>query len=288
MVTRDCSSRRQFLQTATAGTALSLLAGHLGPNAAARAADAQSPGKQRALRLAMASYSLREFPLDQALAMTRRCGLEAICLKSDHLPLDASPAAIAAAAEQVRAAGLQLYAGGVITMNNEKQLQQAFEYARAAGLQKIIAATMPAMLSRIQDKVQEFDIQVCIHNHGPDDKIFPTPDVVYEQIRTLDPRIGICHDIGHTVRAGRDPVAITEACADRLLDVHLKDISAATRAGVAVPCGRGVIDLPALVRACVRIGYTGYLAFEYDEEPKDPLPAVAESVGYVRGVLDAL
>ncbi len=287
-MTDHSPSRRQFLQSASAGAALSLLAGHLTRGPVARAADAAPAGRERALRLALASYTLRNFSFEQTVAMSQRCGLEAICLKSFHLPLDASPEELAAAARRVREAGMLLYAGGVITMDDAAQVQQAFEYARAAGMQKIIAAPAPAMLPRVHDKVQECDIQVCIHNHGPGDATYPTPDVAYERIKTLDHRIGLCHDVGHTVRLGCDPIAMTEACADRLLDVHIKDVTAATPAGVTIACGRGVIDLPALLRTFVRIGYAGYLAFEYEEEPEDPLPALAESVGYIRGLLDAL
>ncbi|MCU0959338.1 MAG: sugar phosphate isomerase/epimerase [Pirellulaceae bacterium] len=288
MTIHDASSRRQFLQTATAGTALSLLAGQLAPSPAALADESGPRGGQRPLQLALASYSLRNFSLEQTLAMTQRIGLDAICLKSFHLPLEAQPGEITRAVEQVRAAGIRLYAGGVIAMNDESQVQQAFEYARAAGMQKIIGTPRPAMLPLVHDKVQEFDIQVCIHNHGPGDDIYPTPDVAYDRIKTLDKRIGLCHDVGHTVRFGRDPVAMSEACADRLLDVHIKDVTAATPAGHAIACGRGVINLPALLRTFIRLGYTGYLAFEYEEQPDDPLPGLAESVGYIRGVLDAL
>lgn len=288
MTTHNASSRRQFLQTAAAGTTLSLLVGPLVPTPATRADDASSPGKSRPLQLALASYTLRNFPLAETLAMTQRVGLDAICLKSFHLPLEAQPDEITAAAQQVRAAGIRLYAGGVIAMHDEQQVQQAFVYARAAGMQKIIGTPAPAMLPLVHEKVQEYDIQVCIHNHGPGDNVYPTPDVAYEHIKTLDKRIGLCHDVGHTVRFGRDPVAMTEACADRLLDVHIKDVTAATAAGQAIACGRGVIDLPALLRTFIRVGYTGYLAFEYEEQPGDPLPGLAESVGYIRGVLDTL
>jgi len=120
------------------------------------------------------------------------------------------------------------------------------------------------------------------------DRLFPTPEAAYERAKQLDKRVGLCHDIGHTLRYGADPVATTRKCADRLLDVHLKDVTEATRRGHATPCGRGVIDLPGVLRALIEIGYTGYVSFEYEADPSDPLPGLAESVGYVRGVLDAI
>jgi len=238
--------------------------------------------------LALASYTTRNFNLDQTLAMTQRVGLDAICLKSVHLPLEATSEQIQAAAAKVKEAGIQLYGGGVITMGNEEQVNQAFEYAKTAGMSKIIGVPAPDMLPLVHDKVQQYDIQVCIHNHGPGDDVYTTPDLAYERIKTLDKRIGLCHDVGHTVRVGKDPSALSQQCADRLLDVHIKDVTATTAQGDSIPCGRGVIDLPKLLRTFIQIGYTGFLAFEYEQEPDDPLPGLAESVGYIRGVLDTL
>ncbi len=199
-----------------------------------------------------------------------------------------SESAIKEAAAKVQHAGIHLYGGGVIYMKNEADVQQAFNYAQAAGMRRIIGVPDPPLLNLVNDKVQQYDIEVCIHNHGPGDKVYPTPDVVYEKIQNLDHRIGLCHDVGHTVRSGKDPVAITRQCADRMLDVHMKDVTAATPQGHAIACGRGIIDIPAFLRCLVQIDYKGYLSFEYEEQPDDPLPGLAESVGYVRGVLDML
>jgi inosose dehydratase len=285
----NTQSRRGFLKVAGAGTAASLacLGGKLAPGTAVAAA-ASAPKAPVPFKLALASYTLRKFDLDQTLAMTRRVGLEAICLKSFHLPLDATPDQIAAARAKVKDAGIFLYGGGVIGMKDEAQVNQAFEYAKAAGMVKIIAAPTPDVLPLVNQKVQQYDIEVCIHNHGPGDKIFPTPMSAYEKIQGLDKRVGLCHDIGHTTRYGEDPIEATRKCADRLLDVHFKDVTEATAKGRATPCGRGVIDLPGMIRTLIEIGYSGYIAFEYEESPDDPLPGLAESVGYVRGVLDAL
>jgi sugar phosphate isomerase/epimerase len=36
------------------------------------------------------------------------------------------------------------------------------------------------------------------------------------------------------------------------------------------------------------VGYSGIVAFEYEKDADDPLAGLAESVGYVRGVLAAI
>ena len=289
MTSNRDQTRRDFIKVVGMGTAASLAwpRGDATPGSAA-AAESTGRASGRPLHLALASYTLRKFDLDAALAMTARAGLEAICLKSFHLPLDATADEIAAAAAKVQQAGIRLYGGGVISMNNLQQVDQAFQYAKTAGMSKIIAAPRPDMLPRINDLVQQYDIAVCIHNHGPGDKHFPTPETAYAVIRELDNRVGLCHDIGHTVRYGADPIAQTRQCADRLLDVHLKDVTAATEKGSATPCGRGVIDLAAMIRTLLDIGFTGWAAFEYEADADDPLPGLAESVGYIHGILDAL
>jgi sugar phosphate isomerase/epimerase len=190
--------------------------------------------------------------------------------------------------EKVKAAGLDLYGGGVITMRKEEEVDQAFEYAKAAGMRTIVGAPVPDVLPLVDQKVKQYDIAVAIHNHGPGDKIYPTPESIYEKIENLDPRIGLCMDIGHTLRIGADPVADAERFADRLLDLHVKDVSAAAPEGQTVEIGRGVIDIPALMRTLIKIDYSHVASFEHEKDENDPLAGLAESVGYIRGVLAAI
>jgi sugar phosphate isomerase/epimerase len=249
--------------------------------------EEQASTKER-FALGMASYTFRAFNLDAAIAMTKRLGLKRISLKSVHLPLDASPEILAAARARVEEAGISLYSGGVIYMTSEAEVRQAFAYARAAGMGMIIGAPNPELLSVAEARVKETDIHLAIHNHGPTDKLFPTPETVYERIKGLDKRIGLCIDIGHTQRSGVDPAGSAERCFDRLLDVHIKDVTAATAEGGPIEIGRGVINIPRFLGTLIRLGYAGTLSLEYEKDEKDPFPGAAESIGYVKGVLAAL
>ena len=76
--------------------------------------------------------------------------------------------------------------------------------------------------------------------------------------------------------------------ADRLLDVHFKDVSASTKEGGTVEVGRGVIDIPLFIKTLLKIKFSGIASLEYEKDGKDPLPGAAESIGYVKGVLSAL
>ena len=267
------ATRRSFLHGVGAVAAVSLVGDRaLRAPPAAGSAPAKRKGRTAApFELGIASYTFRGFSLDEAIAMTKRLGIKHICLKSVHLPMDAKPEAIARAVAKVKAAGLDLYGGGVIDMRTPEEVNLAFEYAKAAGMRVIIGMPTAEMLPLINEKVQQYDIRVAIHNHGPGDKHFPRPGDAYAKIKDLDRRIGLCIDIGHTVRVGDDLIRATEHCADRLLDIHIKDETAATPAGQPCEIGRGVIDIPGFLRALKKIHYTGYVSFRIRE--RRPRPA---------------
>lgn len=274
------------MQMATFGAAASIVGGpHLCSPAAEPAGGDECKVK---FKLGLASYTLRKFDLDQTLAMTARVGLTHLALKDFHLPMDSTPQQIEEVVKKVQGAGLELYGGGVIYMRDAEQVRRAFAYAKAAGMRVIISVAPYELLPLVEAMVKEHDIQVAIHNHGPGDKLYPVPETAYEKIKDLDKRIGLCNDIGHTMRSGVDPAVSAENLADRLLDVHIKDVSAPEAKGRTVEVGRGVIDIPNFLRTLIRIDYSGIVAFEYEKDPDDPLAGLAESVGYVRGVLASL
>ncbi|MBN2245452.1 MAG: sugar phosphate isomerase/epimerase [Candidatus Aminicenantes bacterium] len=248
----------------------------------------QSSPKTQALILGMASYTFREFSLEDTISMTKRLGLKRIALKSFHLPLESTLDEIKAAASKVREAGLDLYACGVVYMNNPDEVSRAFDYAKTAGMTMIIGVPKPELLKLVEQKVQASGIKVAIHNHGPEDKLYPTPGHAYDLIRNLDNDIGLCLDIGHAQRSAVDPAWVAEKYADRLLDIHIKDVTAAAQSGTTIEIGRGMINIPNFLKTLIKIGYQGTAALEFEKDSKDPLPGSAESIGYLRGVLDTI
>jgi len=274
-------NRRAFLQIGAAGLAAVGTAGQSQASAAA--------GKRaKALTLGMASYTFRKFPLEQALAMTRKTGVEKIAFKSMHLPLDSSPEQIAQVIAKAKAAGLDVYGCGVVYMKTEAEVQQAFDYAKAAGMKTIIGVPNHELLDATEARVKQYDIRVAIHNHGPGDKLYPTPESVYQKVKGRDPRMGLCIDVGHTQRSGVEPAKAVKDFADRVMDIHVKDVSSATREGSTVEIGRGFVDIPALLTSLIDIKYSGVVALEYEKDEDEPLPGSAESIGYLRGVLSTL
>ena len=277
--------RRDFLKvTGSGAAAISVSGGSIGFTNILHGQEK----KKSTLNLGMASYTLRKFNVDDTIAMTKRLGLAHIAFKDFHLALDSTIEKIHEVASKVRDAGLDLYGCGVVYMKNEDEVHQAFDYANAAGMRVIIGAPEHNLLELINKKVQEYDIKLAIHNHGPGDQRYPSPQSAYEKIKDLDHRMGLCIDIGHTKRIGLDPSEEAEKFADRLHDVHIKDVNSASKEGKTIEIGRGVIDIPKFIRTLLKINYQGNVSFEFEKDEDDPLPGVAESMGYVRGVLDVV
>lgn len=279
------TSRRQFLWRAAAGTVAAVVAPRF--TGCGKMPETQKEGSER-IHLGMASYTFREFNLDDTIAMTKRLGLARIAFKSFHLPLDSNLEEIRKVAEKVKTAGLDLYGGGVIYMSSEDEVHRAFLYAQAAGMKVIIGVPDHALLGLVEKKVQETDISLAIHNHGPGDDRYPGPKEAYDKIHNMDPRMGLCIDVGHTMRNGVDPAGAIMQFADRLYDVHIKDVTEATKSGSTIEIGRGIIDIPKVLRALLKIQYRGTVSFEFEKDGKDPLPGVAESLGFVKGILSVV
>ena len=286
-------SRKKFLQTAGLG-ALGL------PAMAASGMPRQKVAQHKiahenmaplvedipgALHLGIAGYTFLHIPMDQAIAMMQRLGIDAMSIKDFYLPLDSPAEKVGQVVQAFSAAGIRIYGAGVIYMKSEAEVDKAFEYAKKLGVDLIIAAPNPELLPYTERKIKEYKIRVAIHNHGPEDKLYPSPVDVYEHIRGMDDRMGLCLDIGHAARAGADIVKVVGDYGPRIFDLHIKDLAVLSKEYKPAPLGRGVLDIPGLVRALKRIRYTGYCSIEYEMDMNDPLPGIAESAGFFRGVL---
>lgn len=275
-------SRNQFLKL----TALSF-----GGAVAASSANAfvrKDEADKSTLQLGLASYTLRKFSLDDTIKMTNRLGLKTISLKAMHLPLDSSTETIQQQAAKVQAAGLDLYGGGVIYMKTKAEVETAFAYAKAAGFNMIIGVPNHDLLPFVNEQVKSSGIKLAIHNHGPGDNLYRSVNDVYAKVKDLDPKMGLCIDIGHVQRISEDPSAMLMKYRDRLFDMHLKDVNKTAEEGSPVEIGRGVIDIPKVMKTLIKMNYKGYIAVEYEKDENDPMPGLAESVGYVRGVLNTI
>jgi len=272
-------SRREFVGVSAAAAAWATV----GPVAA------QPSSRASRLKLGVASYSMRELSLDQAIEGAKTLGITSMTFKDVHLPRTDPPDVTRALSAKIKAAGITIAGGGTITLPNDPvQIRKDFEYAKNAGFPLIFISPDPAALDTIEQMVKTYDIVAAIHNHGPEDKWWPRPQDAYAAIKSRDRRMGLCIDVGHTTRTGTNPAQACRECRDRLYDMHVKDLKVATENHSDIEVGRGVINFPELFKPLIEIGYQGQVGLEYEINAKNPIPGMIESVAYMRGVLAAL
>ena len=243
------------------------------------------------IRLGLASYTFRNFSRAQMIGFLKQLNVMELNAKDvkDHLPADTQDEAAALADYAV--AGIKLHAAGTIYFpkDEDADIRSKFEYCKRAGIAVIVAGDpAPETLPRIEKFVKEYDIRFAIHNHGPEDKLWHSPLDVLKAVRPMDPRIGCCIDVGHTVRAGTDVVQAIHAAGPRLFNVHMKDLTDFQSKDSQMPVGDGIMPVKRIFEALIAIKYKGFVDLEYEIHPDDPMPGVIGSFAYMRGVLAGL
>lgn len=270
------SSRRGFIQQSALGLAATV--------ASPFALQAAAPMASTDLQTGIAGYTFNKFDVEKSIAMMKRVGVEYLSLKDFHLPLNSTPEKIQSVLSSFSSSGIKVYAVGVIYMKTEQAVDEAFEYAKKVGVPLIVGVPNPELLDYTEKKVKETGIRIAIHNHGPEDKLYPSPKNAWDLIKSRDPRVGLCLDIGHSLRAGTEPSKAIREYKSRLFDLHIKDVASTAKDAKAVEIGRGAINFPAVVKALRDIKFQGICSIEFEKDMSDPLPGIAESVGFFRGV----
>jgi sugar phosphate isomerase/epimerase len=275
-------SRRSFIQKTALGVGGTVSLPFI---TMAATFDTTNANQDNHLPLGIAGYTFAKFDIEKSIAMMKRIGVMNLSVKDFHLPLNSSEEKIKSVLGQFAASNVKVYAVGVIYMKTKDAVDEAFAYAKKVGVDLIVGVPNYDLLDYTEQKVKETDIRMAIHNHGPEDALYPGPEQVYERIKNRDQRMGLCLDIGHALRAGTDLEKAIKDYRSRLFDLHIKDVTAANKDGKAAEIGRGVIDFNKVIKALRKINYTGQCSIEFEKDMTDPLPGMAESIGYFRGVM---
>ena len=280
------TSRRNFVRSgamvaAALAASSDVLAGVEEPSA-----DEAAP-----IRLGLASYTFRNFSRAQMNGFLKQLKIYELNAKDvkDHLPKVTQEEAAALA--DYSTAGIKLHAAGTIYFERDEDadIRSKFEYCKRAGIGVIVAGDpAPGTLPRIEKFVKEYDIRIAIHNHGPEDKLWPSPLEVLKAVNGMDPRMGCCIDVGHTARAGTDVVQAIHEAGPRLFNVHMKDLTDFQSKDSQVAVGEGIIPVRRMFEALINTKYGGFVDLEYEIHPDDPMPGVSSSFAYMRGVLSGM
>ncbi|MPN12428.1 hypothetical protein SDC9_159746 [bioreactor metagenome] len=236
--------------------------------------------------------------------MMKKVDAHYLCIKDFHLPLKATEEEIAAFHAKCKSFGVTGYGVGPIYMGSEEEVNIAFAYAKRVGVKTVVGVPFkmgkddkgketrvasPELLQVVNRKVKEYDMKYAIHNHGPDmPQLFPSAESAIEMIKDMDTRVGLCLDIGHQYRDGKDPLKAMEQYADRVHDIPIKNVTSGNKQGKGIEMPRGAIDMPGFVRTLRKVGYAGVCSLEYEKDMDNPLAGIAESIGYFRGLMDAI
>jgi sugar phosphate isomerase/epimerase len=241
------------------------------------------------IKLAVATYSLREFQRDLAIKMIKELNVRYASVKEYHLPYNDTPEQLAHGRKKFQDAGIEIVAGGVIylTKDDDADIRRYFDYAKVCGMPMMVIGPTAETMPRIERFVKEYNIKVAIHNHGPEDKHFPTPQSALHIVKNMDARCGICIDAGHAARAGADVVESIHEAGARLFDMHIKDLRAIDK-GSGCPVGEGVLPFTPMFKELKRMNYAGTVSLEYEIEEDNPFTGMKASFAYMRGVLAGL
>jgi sugar phosphate isomerase/epimerase len=285
LITKNYLSRRTFVRS---GALVAAAIAAPGRHVFSLTQEPPSADQASPIRLGLASYTFRNFTRAQLIAFMKQLNVFALNAKDvkDHLPMDSREEAAALA--DYAASGVKLHAAGTIyfAKDEDADIRTKFEYCKRGGISVIVAGDpTPETLPRIEKFAKEYDIRIAIHNHGPEDKLWRSPLDVLKAVKDMDPRMGCCIDVGHTVRAGTDVVQAIHAAGPRLFNLHMKDLTDFESKGSQVAVGDGIMPVRRMFEALIAIKYKGFVDLEYEVHPDDPMPGVIGSFAYLRGVL---
>ena len=286
IVPMNSPSRRTFF------TGLGAFAAAAASASRAEATPAAASGADLGVsfKLGVASYSFRAFQRRTAINLTKKLGVQYINIKDFHLPLTGTPQETRAGAAEFTKAGLTILGGGNIDFkkDDESDIKMKFEYAKNAGMPLIVCAPSTITLPKLEKYVKQYDIKIAVHNHGTEDNIFPNPQAVLKIVKDMDPRVGCCVDIGHTVRTGVDIIETIREVGPRLLDMHTKDLADFSKRDSQVVVGDGKIPIAGLFKELVKMNYQGGVMLEYEIDEDNPMPGMQRCFSYMRGVIAGL
>ncbi|GAB1360491.1 hypothetical protein MASR1M31_23040 [Porphyromonadaceae bacterium] len=241
--------------------------------------------KENKFNIGFAGFTFARFDLEKSLETIKKVDVHYLCIKDFHLPFNSTAEQIAAFHEKCASYGVKGYAVGPIYMRSEEEIDRAFDYAKRVGVKVIVGVPNYDLIPYVDKMVKQYDMVYAIHNHGPDGAPFPDATDVWDRVKDFDKRIGLCFDIGHNLRFGKDPVADFEKYHSRVFDIHIKDVTGTDKSGRAIELGRGLIDWPKFIHALRKHGYSGVCSLEYEKDMDNPFMGIAESIGYFKAVM---
>ena len=278
------SNRRDFLKTSAAAIVALSSAG------LARSEEKKDGDDFNGFTVGVQSYTFRKFNLEQALKRTQDLGLKYIEFYNGHVPLKSTPEQIAAVKKLCGDYGITPIAFGVEGFSkNHDANKKKFEFAAALGVKHLSADPDPDSFESLDKLVQEHQITIAIHPHGPvgGGKMhrWPSADFIMKALKDHHKLIGTCLDTGHLIRSAQlgvnlDPPTEVRTMGARNFGLHLKDHDNEKKTDVVY--GKGVLNVEEVLKALREVKFKGYISIEYEANENNPSPDVKECVAILK------
>lgn len=275
-------TRRRFLGAGVAALGLSSLPDIL-------RAEEKKEDAFGGFKLGAQSYTFREFDLEPALKRMKDLDLHYVELFQKHAPTNSSPAQIDALLKLCKEYEVTPLAWGVQPFSkNTDENRKCFEFGKALGIKMFSADPEPDSFDSLDKLCEEYKIAIGIHPHGPQGRRLHrwySAEVIRKAVKDHNPLIGSCLDTGHLIRAAQlgkklDSADEIRIMGNRNFGLHLKDHDNERQEDVIF--GKGVLDVPSVLKALREVKFTGMISIEYEAHPKDPVPDVRACVGVVK------
>ena len=256
-------------------------------------------------KFGIARYTMWNTPFEDALDIAEQIDCHYMSMIEDGtIARTATDQEIADYKARLAERGITVDTLGPTYFDTEAEIEADFAFAKRYGMKMISVVPLEkktvdgkvrmveseAMLDVLEKMVRKYDIKAAIHNHGPESpNLYPTGEAVWKRIEKRDRRIGFCFDVGHQARfGGGDPAKFIREHGDRIYDVHLKNIKIDPVRNFAKEGPRGELDIYGILKALADVKFDGVLHIEYEKDMGDNLAQLAESMGYYRGIGDAV
>ena len=237
------------------------------------------------LRMGIQSYSLRGFGFDEAMQKINELGLKYVELFPGHFSHEAPAAERKEKQKKLADLGIQPDCYGVIKFTtDEAAARKIFDFGKELGMASLSASPEKDSFDLLDKLVEEYQIPIAIHNHGPHDKKWGRPVQIHDAVKDHHPLIGVCADTGHFLRAGIDPIKAIQLLEGRVFGLHVKDFVGEEEEVIA---GDGNLDLIALVMELYRQNFKGTCSVEYELDKDDPMAGIRKGLENVQKAVKA-
>lgn len=230
------------------------------------------------------SYSLRNFNLEETVRHLQGMGLHYVEFYSKHLAVDATPDVMATTLATLKKAEIQLNAHGVSGFTKDHEAnRKVFAFAKRAGIKNITANPELDSFDSLDKLVAEYNIRICIHNHGPD-ALYDSIKSVHDAVKDHHPLIGACVDTGHFIRSKEDPVKAVRELGKRVFALHIKDEEKQEKRSHNVVIGKGHLDVVGMFKALKKIDFPadGAISLEYEANPENPIDDMRQCIAVAK------